>query len=39
MGWPIRGKLEWSDTRYVAYTLAKRPDERDWRSYPEKWEL
>ncbi|KAJ5790882.1 uncharacterized protein N7518_007893 [Penicillium psychrosexuale] len=38
-GWPIRDKLQWSDTRYVAYILAKRPDERDWRSRPEKWEL
>ncbi|KAJ5677014.1 uncharacterized protein N7477_002647 [Penicillium maclennaniae] len=38
-GWPIRDKLQWSDTRYVAYKLAKRPDERDWRSRPEKWEL
>ncbi|KAF3029126.1 hypothetical protein E8E15_011099 [Penicillium rubens] len=38
-GWPILDKLQWSDTRYVAYRLAKRPDERDWRSRPEKWEL
>lgn len=38
-GWPIRDKLQWSDTRYVAYMLAKRPDERDWRSRPEEWEL
>lgn len=38
-GWPIRDKIQWSDTRYVAYMLAKRPDERDWRSRPEKWEL
>ncbi|KAJ5287365.1 hypothetical protein N7478_003051 [Penicillium angulare] len=38
-GWPIRDKIQWSDTRYVAYMLAKRPDERDWRSRLEKWEL
>ncbi|CEJ60161.1 hypothetical protein PMG11_08746 [Penicillium brasilianum] len=38
-GWPIREKLEWRDTFYVTYTLAKRPDERDWRSHPDKWEL
>ncbi|KAJ5188270.1 hypothetical protein N7472_007284 [Penicillium cf. griseofulvum] len=38
-GWPIREKLQWSDTRYIAYMLAKRPDKRDWRSRPEEWEL
>lgn len=38
-GWPIRDKLQWLDTHYVAYGLAKRPDERDWRSHPEKWVL
>ncbi|KAJ5164895.1 uncharacterized protein N7500_006725 [Penicillium coprophilum] len=38
-GWPIRDQLQWSDTRYIAYMLAKRPDERDWRSHPERWEL
>ncbi|KAJ9484737.1 hypothetical protein VN97_g8642 [Penicillium thymicola] len=38
-GWPIRDKLQWSDTRYVAYALANRPDKRDWRSHPEEWEL
>lgn len=38
-GWPIRDQLEWLDTHYVAHGLAKQPDERDWRSYPEKWEL
>ncbi|KAJ5135325.1 uncharacterized protein N7515_004603 [Penicillium bovifimosum] len=37
--WPILDELQWSDTRYVAYMLAKRPDERDWSSHPEKWEL
>ncbi|KAJ5451828.1 hypothetical protein N7445_000011 [Penicillium cf. griseofulvum] len=35
-GWPIRKKLQWSDTRYIAYMLAKRPDKRDWRSRPEE---
>ncbi|PTU22714.1 hypothetical protein P175DRAFT_0507518 [Aspergillus ochraceoroseus IBT 24754] len=38
-GWPILDKIQWSDTRYVAYGLANRPDETDWRSHPEKWEL
>ncbi|KAJ5426926.1 hypothetical protein N7465_001996 [Penicillium sp. CMV-2018d] len=38
-GWPIRDKLQWSDTRYVAYALARRPNERDWREHPEKWEV
>ncbi|PLN75409.1 hypothetical protein BDW42DRAFT_180745 [Aspergillus taichungensis] len=38
-GWPIRDGLHWSDTRYVAYGLAKRSDERDWRSHPERWKL
>lgn len=26
-------------TRYVAYRLAKRSHERDWRFHPEKWEF
>ncbi|KAJ5968695.1 hypothetical protein N7501_004943 [Penicillium viridicatum] len=38
-GWPIRDKLQWPDTRYVAYALARRPNERDWREHPEKWEV
>ncbi|KOS36270.1 hypothetical protein ACN38_g13002 [Penicillium nordicum] len=36
-GWPIRDKLEWSDTRYVEYRLAKRHHDRDWPSDPRKW--
>ncbi|KAJ5936450.1 hypothetical protein N7454_005085 [Penicillium verhagenii] len=36
-GWPIHDKLEWSDTRYVEYRLAKRHHERDWPSDPQKW--
>ncbi|CEJ58676.1 hypothetical protein PMG11_07325 [Penicillium brasilianum] len=36
-GWPIRDKLEWSDTRYVEYRLAKPHDDRDWPSNPQKW--
>ncbi|KAJ5368205.1 uncharacterized protein N7496_007965 [Penicillium cataractarum] len=38
-GWPIRDPLEWSDTRYVAYTLAKPPNKKDWRSRRDEWEL
>ncbi|KAI2791881.1 hypothetical protein POX_c04761 [Penicillium oxalicum] len=37
-GWPILDKLEWSDTRYVEYGLARPHDDRDWASHPEKWE-
>ncbi|KAB8263302.1 hypothetical protein BDV32DRAFT_119159 [Aspergillus pseudonomiae] len=40
MGWPIRSKFQWSDTRYMAYGLAKRPEEDwNWRQHPENWEL
>jgi hypothetical protein len=38
-GWPILDKLEWSDTLYVAYDLAKPPeDDLDWSQHPKIWE-
>ncbi|OKO94529.1 hypothetical protein PENSUB_11796 [Penicillium subrubescens] len=38
-GWPIRDKLPWSDTHYVAYMLANPPDKSDWPTRPGEWEL
>jgi hypothetical protein len=40
-GWPILDKLEfeWSDTLYVAYDLAKPPEDGlDWSQHPKIWE-
>ncbi|KAJ5543440.1 hypothetical protein N7461_009443 [Penicillium sp. DV-2018c] len=39
ISWPILDKIQWLDTHYVAFGLAKRHNERDWGSHPENWEL
>lgn len=40
MGWPIRDKFQWTDTLYIAFELAKKPeDDLKWRQHPENWEL
>ncbi|KAI2786123.1 hypothetical protein POX_h09891 [Penicillium oxalicum] len=36
--WPVRDELNWSDTFYVLYGLAKPHDDRHWPSCPGKWE-
>ncbi|KAJ5645473.1 hypothetical protein N7507_011484 [Penicillium longicatenatum] len=38
MGWPILGKLEWSEARYVEFKLAKLGTERDLIYRPETWQ-
>jgi hypothetical protein len=39
MGWPILDNFQWSDTLYISYGLAKRPEgDRKWRLHPENWE-
>lgn len=38
MGWPIIGKIEWSEARYVEFELAEPSEEGDWYLHPEKWQ-
>jgi hypothetical protein len=38
MGWPVIGKVQWKDSDYVAYGLAKTDEEADWRLHPDRWE-
>ncbi|KAJ5861475.1 uncharacterized protein N7529_008785 [Penicillium soppii] len=39
MGWPICDTIQWSDTLYISYALAKPRDDRNWRSRLKDWEL
>lgn len=38
-GWPILDDLEWSETCYVEFGLAKPSEDIDWYDLPQKWEL
>ena len=38
MGWPIIGKIEWSDARYVEFELVEPSEEGDWYLHQEKWQ-